>query len=357
MGTAVFISYARNDDLKPPFDDATHGWVTFFWHQLRFELTNSGLPEANLWLDRFEIEPTEEFTPKIEAALRDAELIIPVLSENWIKRDWTRPGTGEVSGARTPPPTTASCSCSRTNPNPSRARPRSRAAKATASSSASRPARCASSTGAACKTRRRTTPSSRRSPGWIADRLLRSASSQPHVTTPAKNRTVYVAVAADELGDARQRLVNDLTAAGYTVVPAKDRLPDTLAAAEAEVGAALAAAELAVLILGENDGVIPGRRAGGDRAAPASPCPRARRATGALGAEVAAGPPGGQARPVRRGRPLRRAAGRARRSMARRSPTCRSGCAAGSTARTGLPRPRRRSSWSPRRRTRTTSWR
>ena len=28
--------------------------------------------------------------PKIEAALRDAELIIPVLSENWIKRDWTR---------------------------------------------------------------------------------------------------------------------------------------------------------------------------------------------------------------------------------------------------------------------------
>ena len=89
MGTAVFISYARNDDLKPPFDETTHGWVTFFWHQLRFELTNSGLPEANLWLDRFEIEPTEEFTPKIEAALRDAELIIPILSENWIKRDWT----------------------------------------------------------------------------------------------------------------------------------------------------------------------------------------------------------------------------------------------------------------------------
>ena len=77
---------------------------------------------------------------------------------------------------------------------------------------------------------------------------------------PAKNRTVYVAVAADELGDARQRLVNDLTAAGYTVLPAKDRLPDTLAAAEAEVGAALAAAELAVLILGEHDGVIPERR-------------------------------------------------------------------------------------------------
>ena len=52
MGTAVFLSYARNDDLKPPFDDAMHGWVTFFWHQLRFELTNSGLSAAPEGLQR-----------------------------------------------------------------------------------------------------------------------------------------------------------------------------------------------------------------------------------------------------------------------------------------------------------------
>jgi hypothetical protein len=52
----VFISYARADDVKPPFDKTTKGWVTFFWHQLRWELTNAGLPEAKLWLDRYEIE-------------------------------------------------------------------------------------------------------------------------------------------------------------------------------------------------------------------------------------------------------------------------------------------------------------
>jgi hypothetical protein len=51
-GGTVFISYARADAVKPPFDKATKGWVTFFWHQLRWELTNAGLPEAKLWLDR-----------------------------------------------------------------------------------------------------------------------------------------------------------------------------------------------------------------------------------------------------------------------------------------------------------------
>ena len=65
-GGTVFISYARADDVKPPFDKATKGWVTFFWHQLRWELTNAGLPEAKLWLDRYEIEPAEEFTEKYE---------------------------------------------------------------------------------------------------------------------------------------------------------------------------------------------------------------------------------------------------------------------------------------------------
>jgi hypothetical protein len=45
-GGTVFISYARADDVKPPFDKATNGWVTFFWHQLRWELTNAGLPKG-----------------------------------------------------------------------------------------------------------------------------------------------------------------------------------------------------------------------------------------------------------------------------------------------------------------------
>ena len=84
----MFISYARADDERPPFDDAVQGWVTFFWHQLRFELTNAGVHQADLWLDRYEIEPAEDFTKKIEAALHDAKLLILFLSPNWAQRPW-----------------------------------------------------------------------------------------------------------------------------------------------------------------------------------------------------------------------------------------------------------------------------
>jgi hypothetical protein len=34
--------------LGPPFDNTVQGWITFFWQQLRFELTNAGLAQANL---------------------------------------------------------------------------------------------------------------------------------------------------------------------------------------------------------------------------------------------------------------------------------------------------------------------
>jgi hypothetical protein len=82
----IFLSYARADDEKPPFEDTVHGWVTFFWNQLRFELNNAGVHQATLWLDRYQIEPAEEFTEKIEAALREARLIVPILSPNWVQR-------------------------------------------------------------------------------------------------------------------------------------------------------------------------------------------------------------------------------------------------------------------------------
>src|SRR5438045_8032775 len=84
----VFLSYARADDERPPFDETTQGWVTFFWQQLRWEMTNAGVPQARLWRDRYEIEPTEKFTEKIEAALQDAQLIVPILSTNWVGREW-----------------------------------------------------------------------------------------------------------------------------------------------------------------------------------------------------------------------------------------------------------------------------
>jgi hypothetical protein len=37
-------------------------------------------------LDRYEIDPTEDFTKKIEAALQKAKLVIMILSPNWARR-------------------------------------------------------------------------------------------------------------------------------------------------------------------------------------------------------------------------------------------------------------------------------
>src|SRR5947207_2148113 len=39
-------------------------------------------------LHRNVIQPTEKCTEKIEAALQDAQLIVPILSTNWVGREW-----------------------------------------------------------------------------------------------------------------------------------------------------------------------------------------------------------------------------------------------------------------------------
>ena len=82
----IFLSYARADDETPPSEKPVEGWVTFFWNQLRFEVINAGAHQATLWLDRHQIEPVEDFNEKIEAALREARLIVPILSPNWVQR-------------------------------------------------------------------------------------------------------------------------------------------------------------------------------------------------------------------------------------------------------------------------------
>ena len=85
---SVFITYARADDIQPPFDRTTLGWVTFFCENLRFELINAGVHQADLWLDRYKIEPAEDFTEKILDALTKARLILPILSPNWVQRPY-----------------------------------------------------------------------------------------------------------------------------------------------------------------------------------------------------------------------------------------------------------------------------
>jgi hypothetical protein len=98
----------------------------------------------------------------------------------------------------------------------------------------------------------------------IAERIVDRLMARPHLASAAKQgkvkckkRVIFLAAPSDELRDAWQRLANDLDGAGFTVVPVGGRLPDTAANAESEIRAALAAAEISVHFLGESEGATP----------------------------------------------------------------------------------------------------
>ena len=255
MGSTVFISYAHNDNLQPVLEKAPKGWVTFFWEQLRVALIDGGLPDAKLWLDRFEIDPAEKFTPKIEAALKSAHLLIPVLSENWVQREYCQQELETFCASH--PEVSDSIVLVVKNEPKSQSRPiLLQGREGYRFFDIDRPGSVGDFYWFGLKDEKAYFAVLKGIASCIANRLLDAAAKQPPPPPPGKC-TVYVAFATDELGDARQRLVNDLAAAGFTVVPARDRLSDTAADAENEVTEALAGAELAVLILGDRDGMIP----------------------------------------------------------------------------------------------------
>ncbi|AKH38731.1 MULTISPECIES: toll/interleukin-1 receptor domain-containing protein [Nitrosomonas] len=255
---AVFISYARADNEQPP-DKKAEGWVSFFWNQLRFELTDRGAAEAKLWLDRYEIEPHEAFTPKIEQALKQAKLLLPILSRNWIQREWCQrelelfveqhaddddcyipvfkhrlerkhlPSLMQNSNARTGYQFFEIDPTGKTREFYWRG----------------------------LKDETAYYDLVRTIAEVISDKLgiVRPVTMASSVT-PA-SQTVFIALAASDLHDARQRLVNDLQKNSIKVVPEVDTLPDTAEAFESMIREALSQAVFAVHLLGEKNGSMP----------------------------------------------------------------------------------------------------
>ena len=251
-GGTVFISYARADDEKPPFDDTAQGWVEFFWQQLRWELTNSGLNQAELWLDRYDIEPAENFTQKIEAALKQSKLIIPILSPNWVTRPWCLKelerflelGNGLDSivlvKKREPPESDVPVSL--------------RNREGYKFFTKEPEGRVREFYWRGLKDKDAYFDVLRRIAEWVSAKMMINARAVKP-TRPTTGRTIYVAEPADELRDAWQRLANDLTGAGHIVVPAGQRLPDNAAQADELIRAALRRSEMSVHLLGESEGV------------------------------------------------------------------------------------------------------
>ncbi|WP_294538345.1 toll/interleukin-1 receptor domain-containing protein [uncultured Rhodoblastus sp.] len=83
----VFLSYRRIDDRAPP-ENPKACYVKHFREQLLWELQMKGVPETVVWMDRYNIEPGDEWNEIIESALQEADLFIALLSNNYITSPW-----------------------------------------------------------------------------------------------------------------------------------------------------------------------------------------------------------------------------------------------------------------------------
>jgi hypothetical protein len=86
MPFQIFVSYARNDDL-PPLGEKT-GFINDLYANLKQEFKRLGPETPELWRDKRQIEPSDQFDPIIEQGVKDSQVLLVVLSRNWLKRPY-----------------------------------------------------------------------------------------------------------------------------------------------------------------------------------------------------------------------------------------------------------------------------
>ncbi len=86
----IFISYAHNDDLQLRAAKDEKGFVTFFCEMLRAKLRDLGATRAKIWLDRQRISDGDQFEGKIDDGLKKAQILVVVMSNNWLDRPYCR---------------------------------------------------------------------------------------------------------------------------------------------------------------------------------------------------------------------------------------------------------------------------
>src|SRR5277367_1887608 len=86
----IFVSYAHDDDLQLSTSKDEKGFVTFFCEMLRTKLRDLGATRARIWLDRQRVSDGDQFDGKIDDGLKKADLLIVVMSNNWLDRHYCR---------------------------------------------------------------------------------------------------------------------------------------------------------------------------------------------------------------------------------------------------------------------------
>ena len=89
----VFISYARDDDRKPPpGSPGTKGFVTYLHEQLEFAFRDLGPDRPKFWRDvgTDGVGDDDLFEPVIANALSRSDFFLVILSPNWLSRPFCR---------------------------------------------------------------------------------------------------------------------------------------------------------------------------------------------------------------------------------------------------------------------------
>ncbi len=81
----IFISYARENDLRPP--SGRKGWVTRFREELEYRLRTriGNLRRPRIWWDNEGLATNQAITPEIQAQLEGSMLLLVLLSINYLE--------------------------------------------------------------------------------------------------------------------------------------------------------------------------------------------------------------------------------------------------------------------------------
>jgi len=86
----IFISYSRDDDDRPPGMPDAMGFVEYLHKQMAHTFTTSGRERPTIWRDVDNIYRGQHFWPKIEQELEASDILLVILSRNWMTSDWCR---------------------------------------------------------------------------------------------------------------------------------------------------------------------------------------------------------------------------------------------------------------------------
>jgi hypothetical protein len=85
----TFISYARRDDQPfPPESHEANGFVTALVRNLKYDFQSLGGTAPELWRDTRAIKASDQFDPIIQKAITNSDLLLVILSRNWLERDF-----------------------------------------------------------------------------------------------------------------------------------------------------------------------------------------------------------------------------------------------------------------------------